>query len=340
MGSLISVIIPVYNVLPYLEEALSSVRNQTYGDLEIILIDDGSSDGSGEICDGYAKEDRRMKVIHQENMGLSAARNRGLDISSGEYIAFLDPDDAYLPSFMEKMLLTIERDKTDICECRYSFCKTEDRMEKPEKTRKSKRLPEGIYGREEILRALAMSMSDIHVWNKLYRKELFHEKRFPDGHVYEDIDTTFRIFDRCGRVSVIDEELYLHRRRKGSITLDRSLSNRRDRVTARSHFASFIEENTPGIYSEEQLKRTRASIMNVMLSTYASIDGETGVEAESLRDGLRESIIDTLEKNGIGAYPLRTRAAYRLMRRAPDLFSLIYRIYRPLKNLFKGNARR
>ncbi|MBR0438369.1 MAG: glycosyltransferase family 2 protein [Clostridia bacterium] len=143
MGSLISVIIPVYNVEVYLEEALQSVRDQTYGNLEIIIIDDGSTDGSGGICERSAAEDPRFRVICQENRGLSAARNRGLDVSTGEYIAFLDPDDAYLPSFMEKMLTAMERDGTDICECRYALCRTEEHMTTPKEKRRVEKLPEG-----------------------------------------------------------------------------------------------------------------------------------------------------------------------------------------------------
>ncbi len=95
MDPLVSVIVPVYNVLPYLQEALDSLIGQTYRELEIILIDDGSTDGSGDVCDEYAERDQRINVIHQENKGLSAARNVGLDEANGDYIAFLDPDDAF-----------------------------------------------------------------------------------------------------------------------------------------------------------------------------------------------------------------------------------------------------
>ncbi|MBR0438370.1 MAG: hypothetical protein IJK00_04485 [Clostridia bacterium] len=111
-------------------------------------------------------------------------------------------------------------------------------------------------------------------------------------------------------------------------------------MTARSHFASFIEENTPGIYSEKQLKKTRASIMNVMLSTYAAVKEDKGEEARTLKGELRDSIAEKMDRNGISSYPLRTRIAYRLMRHCPKLLHLIYSIYRPLKKGLKRMIRR
>ena len=113
---MVSVIIPVYNVLPYIKESIESVINQTYKDLEIIIVDDGSDDGSELVCDIY-KKDPRVKVVHQKNQGLSGARNTGLDISTGDYIAFLDSDDAFYPEMIQTMLEGIEKSKADIVVC-------------------------------------------------------------------------------------------------------------------------------------------------------------------------------------------------------------------------------
>ena len=113
---LVSVIVPVYNVLPYLRESLDSVINQTYKDLEIIIVDDGSTDGSDAVCEEYAK-DSRVKVIHQKNHGLSAARNVGLDIARGDYIAFLDSDDVYLPDMIQTMVEGIQKSQADVVVC-------------------------------------------------------------------------------------------------------------------------------------------------------------------------------------------------------------------------------
>ena len=115
---LVSVIIPVYNVAPYLEEALESVINQSYNNLEILVIDDGSTDGSEIICEEYAARDKRIRVIYQVNGGLSDARNTGLDLAAGEYIAFLDSDDAYRSNMIEVMLRAVMRYQADIIICR------------------------------------------------------------------------------------------------------------------------------------------------------------------------------------------------------------------------------
>ena len=140
MNPLVSVIIPVYNVAPYLREALDSVIGQTYHNLEILIIDDGSTDGSESICDEY-KSDARVTVIHQKNGGLSNARNTGLDLAQGEFVCFLDPDDAYDTFFVERLIAPMISDHHDIAVCRFSVYKTTGRMHDPAKKfmRKSKR---------------------------------------------------------------------------------------------------------------------------------------------------------------------------------------------------------
>ena len=124
---MVSVIIPVYNVLPYLKESLDSVTNQTYKNLEIIIVDGGSTDGSASVCDSY-KTDSRVKVIHQENKGLSGARNAGLELATGEYIAFLDSDDAFLLNMIQTMVEGIERSKADIAVCGFDIVYSKKNM--------------------------------------------------------------------------------------------------------------------------------------------------------------------------------------------------------------------
>ena len=125
---MISIIIPVYNVIDYIEEALDSVIHQTYQNLQIIVVDDGSTDGSGLVCDEYAKKDKRITVIHQENKGLSAARNAGLDIAKGEYIAFLDSDDAFHREMIEHLLGVAQNENADIITCDIASFWTQKKM--------------------------------------------------------------------------------------------------------------------------------------------------------------------------------------------------------------------
>ena len=160
---LVSVIIPVYNVAPYLREALDSVIYQTYTNLEILVIDDGSTDGSGAICDEYARRDSRIRVVHQENKGLSTARNIGLDMMTGDIVAFLDSDDAFDHRMVEVMLN--EMHHADIAVCGFSVHRGMMRMH-PKESRNRRR----ILSRTEALREIMNGRMETAPWNKLYKK--------------------------------------------------------------------------------------------------------------------------------------------------------------------------
>lgn len=213
----ISVIIPVYNVENYLERCIKSVISQTFKDLEIILVDDGSTDRSGQLCDKFAKDDSRIKVIHKKNGGLSSARNSGIDIAIGEYITFVDSDDWILPDAYEYLLNVIEKTNADIVSADYSF--TDGRPikanEKYDETE--------IIGPEKILKYYLMQevihgKNDFPVWIKLYNKDLFCDVRFPDGKLYEDSITNFKIISKCNKYLKSSKIIYAYFQRPHSIT--------------------------------------------------------------------------------------------------------------------------
>ena len=315
---LVSVIIPVYNVAPYLREALDSVVHQTYSNLEILIVDDGSTDGSGEICEEYRSDDR-VQVIHQENRGLSAARNTGLDRAAGEYIAFLDSDDAWRPDFIEKMLEAMENmENVDITACRYEIHqrRLDSTWKKIEPT-----AAKGFYGREKALRALADGTINVSVWNKLYRRELWKKTRFPEGHNYEDIDTTYRIFDICKHVYFLDHPLYLHRRRPGSITNIATKKNLEDRNLAYEHLEAYIESNIPEIFSEKHLKKVRQTRLHGLIVFF--VKGYIGAgEIRTAIDGLN-----------LKDYSFRYKAALWILRFCPGVLMILYPVFRPLRLL-------
>lgn len=252
---LVSVIIPVYNVASYLVEALDSVVHQTYENLEIIVIDDGSTDGSGKMCDEYAEKDRRFRVIHQENRGLSAARNVGLDIMTGEVVAFLDSDDAFHPDFIRTMIDAMRQKSADLVVCKFVVFHTSGLMRFEGNEKEKPTIDSGEYDSITVLRALADGMINDSVWNMLYHRKLWENIRYPVGHVYEDTDTTFKIFNLCNTIYVLDQPLYLYRKRSMSITETHSPQNISDRISALFHFETFVKEHTPEIFSEEQLKK-------------------------------------------------------------------------------------
>lgn len=323
----ISIIIPVFNVRPYLEEALESVICQTYSHLEIIVINDGSTDGSGAICDEFARRDNRIKVIHQENRGLSSARNAGLDIISGEAVAFLDPDDSYHPDYIKAMADALERETVDIVVCRYLVRCADKPADHFRKKRAWPPIKAGMYSRTEALRALADKTVNVNVWNKLYRRRLWDDIRFPDGRNYEDMDIMFRIFDRSKSVMVLDQPLYYHLRRPGSITDTVSEANLKDLSLARNHFEEYVRANTPGVFSFDQLKRVRQSVFRGMLSYYVRYSRKGDEPGSDFLDRLRVQIIEAGGELGLESMDLRIKTAYLMILKCPVLLKTAYPVY-------------
>ncbi|MCI8391817.1 MAG: glycosyltransferase family 2 protein [Roseburia sp.] len=209
----ISVIIPVYNVIDFLKECLGSVLNQTYKNLEIILVDDGSTDGSSQICDEYKKKDRRIQVIHKENGGLSDARNAGIKIAQGEYFSFIDSDDWIHEDTYRILADKIKQNHADI------ICF--GMIELYENKRNTLYLPQSaeIVNTEEALKRLMIGTNcGPSVCNKLFKRSMFENIQFPVGKISEDIAVIYNIFDHAHQVEFINESFYYYRHRSNSIT--------------------------------------------------------------------------------------------------------------------------
>ena len=328
---LVSIIIPVYNVEQYLSEALESVLSQTYENLEILIIDDGSTDGSGLVCDKYGEKDKRIHVLHQENRGLSAARNTGLDRMSGEAVAFLDPDDAFEATFIEKLLTAMISENADLTVCKYTTHHTTGKLNQGSRSSNPSAAP-GIYDHDSGLRALADNVLNLSVWNKLYRRELLQDIRFPDGHVYEDIETSLRIFDRCRRIFVLDEVLVLHRKRPGSITATFSMNNTEDILLASSHFANYVEEHTPELFTQAQAEKWRQRPLKAMILGYIRFKG-TDPESRIFQENLRAQILQTGKEMGIDLLDFKARAAWYMICVCPRLFRKLFVPYQKGRDL-------
>lgn len=221
----ISVIIPVYNVEKYLRRCLESIINQTYRDLEIIIIDDGSTDHSKKICEEFEKKDKRILLIKQENGGLSKARNTGINYAGGDYITFVDSDDFINKNMINVMQkLAKENDADIVC---VNMLNVDDRFDE-----------RFLYETENSYKVYKKNCADMlferKVFNyspaKLYKKELFSDIRFPEGHVYEDVATSYLLFDRC-RIFVKSEyNYYYYYKRPGSIVFSRRKSHVSDMI--------------------------------------------------------------------------------------------------------------
>ena len=209
---LISVIIPVYKVEKYLEKCIESIIKQTYTNLQIILVDDGSPDNCGKICDEYAKKDSRIEVIHKINGGLSDARNVGINRANGRYIGFVDSDDYIKEDMYEKLINLIKEYNADV-----SICNLYDVIDGKEYVRNK---DNGIheYSRIDILKEILLDKNiQSYAWNKLYKKELFDEIKYPIGKKYEDIGTTFYLFEKCNKIVVTSEPEYYYLKRSDSL---------------------------------------------------------------------------------------------------------------------------
>ena len=318
MNPLVSIIIPVYNVESYIAESLDSILSQTYVNLEIILIDDGSTDMSGDICDSYATNDSRFRVIHQANAGVSAARNIGLDQMTGSIVAFLDPDDIYCPRCIETMLDAMLHEQSDIVVCNYLI------EENGNQTR-CHELKTEAFDRISALRALIDEKYDWSVWNKLYDRTLWDGIRFPEGQVYEDIDTFYKVIDRCDRLYTLPETLYFKRKRPGSITTTYSKENVRDSLIAYAHFAEFVKKNKTMVFTSEQCRRISERYIHFQISSYLRYYFTFGEDDYLI--GLRNNICeaDIEDCGGI------IKTACWAMKHCPWLLIRVY----PYRRLFK-----
>ena len=202
----ISVIVPVYKVENTLKRCVDSILNQTYTDFELILVDDGSPDNSGKMCEAFAENDSRIKVIHKENGGLSSARNAGLDIAQGEYVCFVDSDDYVAENYLALLHSAAEREQADLVIGGYE-------MVYPDGTCEKEFQPSKLYEGKEAAYALCRELDTgvyVVAWNKLYRKKLWEKERYPVGRVYEDMSMAHRILWLSKRTVIIEDIIYYY----------------------------------------------------------------------------------------------------------------------------------
>lgn len=262
---LISVIIPVYNVEKYIEQCIKSIINQTYKKIEVILIDDGSIDKSGAICDEYAKIDKRIIVIHKENGGLSDARNKGIDIAKGEYITFVDSDDYVKENFIEDLYTAIINNNAKLSICNIIMV-DEDGNTIENLGFSSDKLVNG----KEILKGICEYrnlIEGIVAWNKMYSKDFFKENRYPKGKIHEDEFLTYKILYFANKVAITNRFLYYYRKNDNSITSKKFNVKRLDFIEALEERLVFYNS-----YKEKYLyNKTFERIINVIRIYYIKV---------------------------------------------------------------------
>lgn len=250
---LVSVVIPVYNVEPYLHECVTSVVEQTYTNIEIILVDDGSTDSSGTLCDEFALSDSRICVFHKKNGGLSDARNYGIRRSHGSLISFIDSDDYVSPDYIMHLYQALVRGKTDIATT--SICIF--REGEPPKEHKRDTAEFHVYDACEALEdMLYMRHLEPNAFPKIYKKELFDTIQYPVGKLYEDIATTTKLIDKAGKIAYLDEKDYYYRIRPNSIQTASFNPKKLDLLDQLNVVKSIVQAKYPSVinayYSKEQ----------------------------------------------------------------------------------------
>lgn len=241
--SLISIVVPVYKVEAYLDRCVESIVNQTYRNLEIILVDDGSPDNCPAMCDAWARKDGRIRVIHKANGGLSDARNAGMAVAVGAYLGFVDSDDWVGPEMYERLLKALEHDRSDIAACGVEMIWEDE-------TPSSPLIQSGsfVLNREEAMRAIIEeSRLKQPVWYKLYKADQVRDIAFPIGKYHEDVFWSYQAIGRAQKVSVIDYVGYFYWQRSGSIMGDGYSLKRLDALEAQEQRLRYIEIRCHGL---------------------------------------------------------------------------------------------
>lgn len=314
---LISVIVPVYRVEEYLERCVTSILSQTYKNLEVILVDDGSPDQCPAICDACAEKDARVKVIHQENRGLSGARNAGIDAASGEYLAFVDSDDYVSSYFIEELYQLLQDTGCAIGQCRFSYVKGDGLVEEGDSAfciYRGESLMEQLYGPEEKATYFVVA------WNKLYRAELFKETgiRYPEGRIHEDEATTYRLFHEAKKLAFLDRALYGYYTENGGSITSVFSAKRLQWLTAHEERIAFFKKNG----YEKLLPAAYRKLCDACITFYFRCT-EQVKDAEELKKELRKRL-EAYRADGaawIAALPLKTRMGYELFSMSPGLYA-------------------
>lgn len=202
----VSVIVPVYNVELYIDKCIDSIVNQSYKNIEIILVDDGSKDSSGKICDKYQNKDERIRVFHKVNGGLSSARNYGIKKATGDWYVFVDSDDWIDKYMIQKLLMFADKMSVEIVCCGKVLVDLNGTAQKIHTLENFCLSPEKI-----IPLAVFDKEVGVSAWGKIYKKQLFEDIRFPEGEIHEDVAIMYRLFMKCKKIGVINKALYFYR---------------------------------------------------------------------------------------------------------------------------------
>ncbi len=308
---MISVIIPVYNIAPHIKACVQSVLRQTYKNYEILLVDDGSTDESGQICDALEKENACIRVIHKQNGGLSSARNAGIKLAKGEYIVFVDGDDYVHALYLEKLLTVCEKYQADIACCGYLQLTSQSSFTITEKEE------EQVFSFHEAL----AHREQVHqmAWNKLYKKRIFANTLFTEGILHEDIDSYYRFLQQAERIAYCSLPLYGYVQRSGSICHVRNKKSYKDWYHALRREITFFENQKDAVgkyYAVEEFSEFMAMFF---------FQCGFSIGQKPIQNAIHKKFKQVLQQNKDVKLPVR----YKLFKARPILFFLYMMVKEP-----------
>jgi len=262
---MISVLVPVYNVEKYLRRCLDSILRQTYTDYEVVLVDDGSTDQSGALCDAYAAEHDCIRVIHQQNAGLAQVRNVSMAAARGEYITFVDSDDAIEPTYLEVLMRDLQDTGADISIC--SWSEVSDDGVRTELSWDQKEKGFQVWTTEQAVKTLLYQKGiDNNTWGKLYTREALKDIVFPAGRLYEDIATTYQVLLKGKRICYRPEALYLYTSNTAGISQSAFTPRRMDLIDMAESMYADVERRFP-----DYLQAAKARLLRAYIHVYLQI---------------------------------------------------------------------
>lgn len=318
-NELISIIVPVYKVEKYLDGCLESIVNQTYQNLEILLVDDGSPDNCPRLCDEWAQKDSRIKVIHQSNGGLSAARNAALKVAAGEYYAFVDSDDYIEDTLCEQVMNVFAKHDVDIV---VFDCWRVD--EENNKLGSTEKITEGVLGQESALAELMKGNINNYICNKIYSKKVFEGMSFPVGRLWEDVATAYKLFMKAEHIYCLPEKLYYYLQRVDSITNTINEKGLESLFLARHSSYLDLKEVYPNVGEMVFSKVALCAIRLYDRSLWAEIDPQILKEARAFLAKNRNQILNN-----------KANVTYMLYYRMPKVYDILRKAKHLCGNLLR-----
>lgn len=321
MRKMISIIVPIYKVEPFLERCIDSILNQTYKDLQIILVDDGSPDGCGAICDEYRERDERICVVHKCNGGVSSARNAGLGLVKGEYIGFVDGDDYIHPQMYEILKRNLEETSSDISMCSFQY------IENGQQTRALEENIRHVFEGESILEQLIdNNMETVVLWNKLYKKSIFDDLHFETVRCHEDEYIIHRVLSKIQRMAYSELKLYYYVRWDGSLTNNRNMKSVKEAWDSLEDRCVFLKGMNDRLYCS-----TRWQQLDMLIKYYFQICREEDRKDKLSTRLLKQSRVIAKERMIWAYFSWRFRIHLLIFLVSPHAYHWITTIVRRIK---------